>query len=76
MDKLFEQLHDSVQAKDYNKISDVLDDMSNKLQLDMSEMDKDEKLNVCLTLLKSMLIVVEHISVKWSDELFKRKNDE
>ena len=30
-------------AKDYNKISDVLADMSVKLQLDISEMDEDEK---------------------------------
>ena len=43
MDRLFEQLHDSVQAKDYNKISDVLADMSIKLQLDMPEMGEDEK---------------------------------
>ena len=43
MNRLFEQLHDSVQAKDYNKISDILADMSIKLQLDMPEMDEDEK---------------------------------
>ncbi len=73
MDKLFEQLHDSVQEKDYNKISDILADMSTQLSQNISTLSDDQKMSYCLVLLKSVLVTVEYLNVVWEEHILNQE---
>lgn len=71
MDKLLEQLRDSIQENNPNKISDTLSTMSTQLSQNISTLSDDQKMSYCLVLLKSVLVTVEYLNVVWGRTYIK-----
>ncbi len=73
MDKILEQLRDSIQENNHNKISDILSTMSTQLHQDIPTLSDDQKMSYCLVLLKSVLVTVEYLNVVWEEHILNQE---
>ena len=75
MDKILEQLRDSIQENNHNKISDILSTMSTQLSQNISPLSNDQKTSYCLVLLKSVLVTVEYLNVVWEEHILNQEEN-